>query len=98
MRNRVGFVSDVVGGSPTFTRTFSNGTFGWGLGAWGVCPWGDDGLLPSSIVRVVVPRPLQKCRGLTIFYEHKLAKASFLIDQIAIQTRTISERTDRGPR
>ncbi len=98
VRNRVGFVSDVVGGAPTFTRTFSNGTFGWGLGAWGVCPWGDDGLLPSSIVRVVVPRPLQKCRGLTVFYEHKLAKASFLIDQLAIQTRVISERTDRGPR
>jgi hypothetical protein len=96
--NRLGFVSDILGGSPIFTSSFSNGSFGWGLGAWGVCPWGDEGLLPSSVVRVVVPRPVQKCRALTVFYEHKLAKASFLIDQLAIQTRLISERTDRGPR
>lgn len=96
--NRVGFVSDLVGGTGTFTESFNNGEFGFGLGLFGTCPWGDEGLLPSSVVRVVVPRPLQKCRALTVFYEHKLAKASFLIDQLAIQTRTISERTDRGPR
>jgi len=98
VRNRVGFVSDLFGGLPTFTDSFSNGTFGWGLGVWGTSPWGDDGLLPSTVVRVVVDRALQKCRGLTVFYQHKEAKASFLIDQLAIQTRTISERSDRGPR
>lgn len=96
--NRLGFVSDLFGGVPTFTKSFSNGSFGWGLGAWGSSLWGDSGLLPSSVVRIVVPRALQKCRALTVYYEHKLAKASFLIDQMALQVRKISERTDRGPR
>lgn len=98
VRNRVGFVSDVFGGLPIWTSNFQNGVFGFGLGQWGPTPWGDEGLLPSTVVRVVVPRPAQKCRGLTVYYEHKLAKASFLIDQLAIETRIISERTDRGPR
>lgn len=98
VRSRVGFVSDIIGGDPEFTSQILNGVFGFGLGVWGADPWGDTGLLPSTILRVVVPRDHQKCRGLSVFYEHKLAKASFLIDQMALQIRSISERTDRGPR
>ena len=98
IRNRLGFTSDLLGGAPIFTDVLSSGGFGWGIGQWGVDPWGDSGLLPSTVVRVVVPRSVQKCREISVTFEHSIGKASFLLSQLALQVRVISERSERGPR
>ena len=97
IKARLGFTSDILGGLPIFTETTFGTSFGWGFAPWRD-PWGDVGQLPSTIARATVPRPAQKCRELSVTLEHKVAKSSFLINQLALQVRTISERSDRGPR
>lgn len=97
IKTRLGFTSDIIGGLPIFAEAEFGTSFGFGFSPWGN-PWGDVGQLPSTISRATVPRPAQKCRELSVTLEHKVAKSSFLINQLALQVRTISERTDRGPR
>lgn len=97
IRHRLGFSSDLLPGT-RFVSTITTASFGWGLGAWGTGLWGDEGDLPSVAIRAVVPRDLQRCRALSVFYRHQLAKASFAIDQMSIQARVVSERTVRTPR
>ena len=99
IKQTLGFQSDIDGGLELRTKSIESGSFGFGLGEWSNDPWGDPGLfLPAMVIRTVVPRPAQKCRGLKVSYNHKMGKASFLINQLAIQARKSSERTERGPR
>lgn len=97
IENFVGFSSDLLSGtefvSPIFTANF-----GWGLFPWGTSPWGDDGVRPSTPIRVVVPRNYQRARAMSVHYKHRLANANFLINQLAIQVRVVSERSVRAPR
>jgi hypothetical protein len=97
IENFVGFASDMLSGTE-FVRSIFTDSFGWGLTPWGQTPWGDDGEKASTPIRVIVPRKYQRARSLTISYKHKLANANFLIDQLAIQARIVSERTVRTPR
>lgn len=96
-RNQIGFSSDLFPDT-IFAKTFSSPGRGWGLGGWGVSPWGDEGQTPSDITRAVVPLKFQRATALTVTYLHKMARASFLVEQLGVQTRLVSERTRRTPR
>jgi len=98
IRHQIGFASDLLAGEQFLSKDIVTPSFGWGLGAWGDSPWGDEGVRPSAIVRSPVPVPLQRARALTVLYRHRLARASFVINQMAIQARVVSERTVRTPR
>ena len=97
VRHRIGFSSDLLGGEEFVGASIFTDGFGWGIGSWGFPPWGDDGVRPSTIVRTAVPRDFQRCRGLTVRYRHQEARASFIINQMAVQARVVSERTVRTP-
>ena len=98
VRHFIGFASDLIPGEEFLSKPIITEDFGWGLGGWGPSPWGDEGQLPSSIVRSTIPVRYQRCRAVTVFYRHLLANASFIINQMALQARVVSERTVRTPR
>ncbi len=98
VRHRIGFSTDMLGGEEFVAASIFTDGFGWGIGSFGFPPWGDDGVRPSTIVRTAVPRDFQRCRALTVRYRHQEARASFIINQVALQARVVSERTVRTPR
>jgi hypothetical protein len=98
VRHRIGFSSDLLSGEVFLDSSIFTSGFGWGIGEFGGPPWGDFGIRPSSIVRTLVPRDFQRCRALTVRYRHREARASFIINQMALQARVVSERTVRTPR
>jgi hypothetical protein len=98
VRHRIGFSSDLLAGENFLSDSIFTDGFGWGIGGWSNNPWGDEGIRPSSVVRSVVPVPFQRCRALTVRYRHQEARASFIINQMALQARVVSERTVRNPR
>jgi len=70
---------------------------GKGIGYWGDMPWGDPnhywgGTGNDIPLRTIVPRGKQKCRYITIVFEHKNARESFRILGISGVVRQISSR------
>jgi len=98
LRHFIGFTSDTTA-DEEFTAEYKVPLgVGWGTPGWGDAPWGDDAASVSTPLRVTVPIKFQRCRGLTVLYRHKFGEASFIMSQLAIQSRVVSERTVRNPR
>lgn len=98
IRHYMGFASDLLPGEEFLSKVIRTSSFGFGLSPWGPSPWGDGAPSSSSIVRSAVPVKFQRARALTVLYRHSLGNASFIINQMAVQTRVVSERTVRTPR
>ena len=88
---RLSFASDV-------SQDFSPIDFrGKGIGYWGDLPWGDPnhywgGEGNDIPFRTIVPRGKQRCRYLSILFEHKNAREDFRILGISYVVRAISSR------
>ncbi len=70
---------------------------GKGIGYWGDMPWGSSnhywgGEGNDIPFRTIVPRGQQKCRYLTVMFEHKNARESFRILGVTGVVRAISAR------
>lgn len=93
--NKVGFLSDVDHAEVMLTVNTAP-TSGWGVSEWGEAAWGDEDDA-STPLRVVVPRQYQRCRALSLTYEHAFAKERFSILNVAYTFRVTGEHTSRVP-
>ena len=95
--HRVGFSSDVDAAETLLDIRIPSG-FGWGEGPWGDFGWGDEGQPPSTPIRAMVPRTYQRCRALTVIYEHRRAQERFDLAQLGFVFRGYGKKTVRTPR
>lgn len=94
--SEVGFISDLIHSESTVT-IYVTPTSGWGASEWGDVSWGDPEPDASTPLRVIVPRDYQRCRTLSLVYEHAFAKEVFKILNVAYTFRLTGDRTSRAP-
>lgn len=90
------FASDLARLDKTVDFEFLDREQGWGFGPWGNFPFGDSGNLTGSTpLRTYVPQGLQRCRGLTVGFEHSTAQEDIAFLNVGYVFEINSERTTR---
>lgn len=92
----LGFSSDVVGEEEQ-NEIILDALVGWGREAWGDAAWGDARSEKSTAIKAMVPRDRQRCRALSVSYEHCFAQERFQILNLAFTYSMTSDRTIRTP-
>jgi hypothetical protein len=91
--HKLGFLSDRIPNLTYIDDYEMPIATGWGEGAWGEFGWGDDETAGATPLKVIVPRDYQRCRLLTLHYEHDVAQEPINILNVTYYYNVVGDRT-----